>query len=133
MDLRNLITTIFVEKADFETTTVFNKNDCSGHNMFMPIFDSPYDGWASLVVSAGQDYFQWKSVFVPDGKVFTIWYWDYESMKEVRYEVPPSRRDPVTGCTDISGENGDAVTFHAYYFMDDPTKDLVECRRTGNC
>ena len=55
-----------------------------------------------------------------------LYYLDESTQEKVRYAVPADRRDPATGCTDITDQNGDAFPFLAYAFMDDDK--LAECQ-----
>ena len=121
MNLMNLVSTIFVNNVEDERdewTTVFTSDTCSGHSVLMPILNGPWDGWADFLVELGQDSRSYKSVFLPSGMRIVLVYWDYENEQEATYIVPLDRRDSATGCTDISGENGETITFHGYWITD---------------
>ena len=59
-----------------------------------------------------------RSVFLPEGQKITLWTRDEESGDDVRHEIAPDRRDPDTGCTNITDEDGEAIPFYAYFIED---------------
>ena len=84
MNLMNLVSTIFVdniEGEDFEMTTAFTSDDCSGHSVFMPILGGPWFEWDFFLAEVGQESRSYKSVFLPPGSSIVLTYWDNENEK----------------------------------------------------